>query len=330
MPTGATEDKNTDAELPASKPSVDIGDKHLMGLTQELLQTLNKVGRLKKNQLAKELGWKESRVNGMMNLESQATKSIGLGEMRELVIFARKIVAKAENAELSQSLRRICDDIVMGIYTYLTIDGLSATEYAFVSHLNVDDREQDVFSKQHAGVYAIVRLDLDGDIVIAKMEIQPKSPGGRICRFTTNRSAGPVKSMAEELVDGYIYAIKDFIYTIARPRESSALRSTVLSAFSPAGTEETTDLVGLRLGVSSRDKGAFAHRIYCRRIGGPELIGKTLDSVWSGQFQPRSRKPESLEKIAEAISDIEAILRLLTEDPQPHKPWGLQMPQGEA
>lgn len=303
-----------------------IDDVTLVQLPMTLLKTLNKAGSVSKKLIAKESGVSYEHVHGIMNLRSQKTAKISLKDTRLILDFGRRFAQSCENMELRKIVQQQCNDISMAIHSFLNIGALSSTEHAFVSHLNLDREQQRLFSVAHAGVYALVRRDKDGHIIISRMDILPIREGGMLCRFTSDTPAS--NGMDDPAVAGYIYAAGEHFFTVGHNNDTGALRSSILCRWKLPGSVGDADMLGLRLGASRRDGGPFAHRIYARWIADVSSAGNDLPD-WNSTFRARTYGSDAIESIAERIEDIRLILRLLEENENVQR-WGIGFPPGAS
>ncbi|WHU01952.1 MULTISPECIES: hypothetical protein [unclassified Sphingomonas] len=300
---------------------VTIDDKSLMGLTTRILKAVNSTSdrnRVKKDDLPGLTGLTRSQVNAILNPDSQRSTKISLESIAKVVDFGQKFAGKHPDEGVRNQVSTYCSVITQRLHGYLERGGLNPTELAFVVNLQLDDdHKQRHFSERHAGVYALVRLDREGHILISRLDIFPRV--NRLCRFATDSKHPGTR---EPTVEGFVFAVDDVVQAVGRPDNSGRLRTSILRS---RRHEASWDLMGLRLGTSDYDGGPYAYRIYCRRIAGGEHAGKELPD-WARLFG--ARKFEAIEDIEQRIQDIGEILKLLKEEEDEDTPWGIRIPTG--
>ena len=303
-------------------PLLYANERAIMDVVSKILKALNQPfnpERIAKKDLPAAVGTTDARINAILNPKSEKSKKFSLDEIGKVVAFARGYSRTIVDSGYRKLILDYCNQVTQRIHDRLDKSGLSPTENAFVTNLRLDDREQDVFSDRHSGVYAVIRLDRAGHILISRMDVYPRE--AQLCRFATKSpSSGP----HEPLVEGYIYSVGDTIQSVGRPATPTALRTSILRSMGRPGAPAGSDMIGLRLGMSDFDGGPFAYRIYCRRIAGPELLGQELPD-WEPLFGVRAH--EASDKIAPMIRDIVEILQLLQEEDDA-TPWGVGLPTG--
>ena len=293
----------------------------VLDLARLILKTINAPNvrtRIPKKVLPTVIGISWAHVNAILNPETQGLTKISLHEIGKVVIFARDFAAKSQDQDLRATINRYCNRIAQQIHEAFEQDGLSPTEFSFVANLRLRDGEkQQDFSDYHAGVHALIRLDRDGHILISRLDIFPREQ--QLCRFATDSDHSET---GEPAVEGYIFSIGDYIQAVGRGT-GSGLRTSILR---PNYLQKARhDLIGLRLGVSNFDGGAYAYRIYCRRIEDADKVKQALPE-WAGLFL--ARRFEAIEDLEERIPDIKAILKLLSEPDDKETPWGVRIPTG--
>lgn len=303
--------------------AVTINDRSLMNLTTAVLKAINSPTssvRVAKADLPARIGISGARVNAILNPGSQKSTKIALDELGKVVAFARKFSAGLPMGPFRDLVSDYCNKIAQRLHEGLERDGLSPTEFAFVTNLKLfDDHKQQNLSDRHAGVYALIRLDRDGHILTSRLDIHPRR--NLLCRFATD-SGHP--GTGEPTVEGYLFAVDDGIQAVGRPETASGLRTSILRSHRPP-KETRWDLMGLRLGISNFDGGAYAYRIYCRRIAEVDKVGAVLPD-FADLFG--ARRFEAIDDIEISIPDVADILTLLREPDDEDTPWGIRIPTG--
>lgn len=303
----------------ADETAVRTSEEGLLPVVSALLKALNQQGAspsFKKKELADKLGIKDSRLNSLQNPSPQNLKSIKLDELDKVVVFARQVAREVTDLPRREMINGYCNEIARRLHFRFDGGGLNVTENSLVMNLNlIDDRKQQEFSDRHAGVYAVIRIDRDAHVIVSRMDLRPKTD--QLCRFATE-SPG----FSELRVEGFIYAAGDVIQSVGRPAGKNWLRTTILKPCANAEQEEV-DMIGLRLGLSDLDGGAFGYRVYAKQICGPELVGKPMPDPWPSLFGTSGLG--EIDALKPKITDIEQIVNLLQEKTDA-TPWGVRSP----
>jgi hypothetical protein len=328
-----------------------------------LLKAINVRGDLAghpqtKQDIANGAGLPPARINAFMNLGPQKAVHFPLSEIRDILAYARTYARSLSDADLQRSIFDDCAKLCIDIQRFLGDDSADALERALVHHMAIDHSVQDRFSAEHQGTHVLIRFDRPGNIVLSRMDVLPKQPGRSVCRFITRR-LGPTTAMkTEHVVDGFMFGVDGYAYSVGRIVGSNAVRSVIASPL----PQQPTDMIGLRLGLSALDEGPFAHRIYCRRVGpllpdkaetpaeaeAPAAAEAPAEAETPGKVKTPAKPSKPYEEweplfcstpfdddartlILAKIPDIDDIVALLKEPPKdPELTWGLRIPQGDA
>src|SRR5262245_53716080 len=111
-----------------SPSGVVIDDASLMDMTGTILREINQpsgVARQKitKEKLARYTGLEFSRINSIINVDSQNTGSISLDEVRAVLEYAAKYAAETADISLANSILDRCRALKRAIQKYLGVDG---------------------------------------------------------------------------------------------------------------------------------------------------------------------------------------------------------------
>lgn len=306
------------------RAKIDISDAGLIAKVSNLLGELSHRLDLTTKELAAAIGLETKRIKAIRYAATQRTRYIALAEVRTILRYGRGAAEGMEDDGDCMALMQDCNDVSNAIWDFLESGGLSATEHAFVSHLQVNPREQRQFSDRMAGVYANIRVDRQRRLAIARMDIFPKEARGILCRFRTSRVAAMVG--AEQVIGGYIYQSGSTIHALGRPDNASTLRSTILRA-AEMSEHHGLDMVGLRLSDSPLDEGPFSSRLYCRRVAGPEMVDVAMPE-WEPILKAVTPTKANIDRILPLIPDIATIHDLLKERDDRSPNWGLSLPRG--
>lgn len=304
------------------KFDLEIDNRGVVACARELLAHIQSQMRASHERLAEVSGLHERRVRTILSLsESKKLTSLSLEQIQRIVELCQQQMESSPDRptdSLVQSYFKLLDTLFLALESA----GMSPTEYAFRSHFNVDPARQKTFSDSCAGIYAIVRLTNRKRMVITPITVHAKERGQALCRFKTiGLSEGSL--VGEQDVEGYIYESDGgYIHAVGGIEGTGHIRSTVLRR-----VPGKPDLFGLRVSISDLDLGAFAYRLYCKRLI-VENDPAWLNS-WRSIFTLHEIDGKSLQAVEAQIPEIEKIVRILREPPEDSaKHWGVDLPEG--
>jgi hypothetical protein len=309
-----------DAQKPESGIQLVVNETSLMELPRKLLGFINRLPKPERKSLSemdKELGFRKGHAKSIVNPGTQKLVKLSIDEISKIAVFSRGVAQHLSDPADRAHIVHYCNELAQRIHERLERGGISLTANTFVTNLRLDDNEQQTFSDQHAGVYALIRLDREAHILISRMDVHARE--AQLCRFATE---SPGSELSEPSVEGFIYSIGGAIQAVGRPTSRTPFRTSILRSRGGEDPSNQADMIGLRLGVSNYDGGPFAYRIYCRRIAGSDQVGSALPD-WADLFG--GRHYEEAAKLEPKIGDIQEILRLLRQH-DPQTPWGVRIP----
>lgn len=231
------------------------------------------------------------------------SKSITGDELAAIFNGARLVAAQSLNAAfVNQANTDIAD-----ILALLRPEPPAPVVFdrAIVGALDLTPGENAKTGKALAGNYLIFRRDTIGEIIVSRLQI--KAPQGQdvLTTFETSRlsQSGP------RTASGFMYGHYPYTYAIGLIGDSKSVRLTMLRPCRLLA-DDSRDLIGLRLGASAIDNGAFAHPLYCH------AVSELPDLRRTGAFQSVEDVAQALEGCCDHVENLVRILDTAVAMPQ--------------
>jgi len=245
-----------------------------------------------KSAFAKQLGIEPGRLRSIL----YQAKSVTRDELRRIFEFGDKVASKSADAHFRDRLEEQKAEVadVVGVFTLKPQEPYERAMRAVTEMCRLAPDEHVELGQSLAGAYLLFRRDHEGQLILSSLRIAPPARAGELPGFSTYRrsKSGTRRTM------GFLYIHEPYICALGHTVQTRSIR---LSLLHPITTLFDRDLAGLRLSVSTTDKGAFAHPVYLHRID-----GDAIDVAQTGKFQ--DVEPSSTQALRLACPKFDAIV----------------------